>query len=69
MDELEKEERQKQVIVLKFTPFLPCTTYGCLNPANVGTAQFDYDNNRWLLFPYCVACVEKFAHTYGIEEI
>jgi hypothetical protein len=72
MDKLEKTERQKQTLVLKFEPFLPCTTEDCTNEATVGTAvyiprgtSFAQPGNCWELSPLCRECHKKLLDAYG----
>lgn len=67
MDLVEKRERQKCLITLKFQPFLPCTTDDCLNEATVATASYDPLENGWLIFPLCKECVRKMGKNYGVE--
>lgn len=67
MDELEKKERERQSIMLKFKPFLPCVVQDCLNPATVGEVHYDPVENVWLLSPMCKECTFKTMNMYGVE--
>lgn len=67
MDQIEKVERQRHSIIIKFQPFLPCTTQDCLNEATVAQASYDPVENGWIVFPLCKECVKKMGESYGVE--
>ena len=67
MDLIEKRERQKHTISLKFQPFLPCTPQDCLNEATVAQSSYDPVENAWVIFPLCKECVTKMVEKYGVD--
>lgn len=67
MDQTEKQERYKQTINIKFSPFLPCTTQDCTNEATVGTVSYDPIESNWLLISICKDCTVKMVQNYGVD--
>jgi hypothetical protein len=64
MDSIEKLERLKQDITIKFSPPLPCTTQDCLNEATVGNASYDHVEQCWYLVALCKECTQKLVEMY-----
>jgi hypothetical protein len=64
MDSIEKLERLKQDITIKFEPGLPCTTQDCMNEATVGNASYDFVEQCWCLVALCKECTKKLGEMY-----
>jgi len=67
MDQTEKQEREREVVNIKFSPFLTCTTQDCTNDATVGNASYDCVERCWVLIPICRECTMKMAESYGVD--